>query len=87
MDLGISSRFSVEQIDEIMEGAGLACKKYRIDLAGGDTTSSLTGLTISVTSVGYVEKEKPPEERRCKAKRSDMRYRRSGSSIYGTSAS
>lgn len=56
--LGISSRFSVEQIDEIMEGAGLACKKYKTDLAGGDITSSLTGLTISVTSVGYAEKGK-----------------------------
>ena len=56
--LGISSRFSVEQIDEIFTGAGLACKKYGIDIAGGDTTSSLTGLTISVTSVGYVEKER-----------------------------
>jgi thiamine-monophosphate kinase len=56
--LGVSSRFSVEQIDEIMEGAGLACKKYNADLAGGDITSSLTGLTISVTSVGYAEKGK-----------------------------
>lgn len=56
--LGVSSRFSVEQIDEIMDGAGLACKKYNTDLAGGDTTSSLTGLTISVTSVGYAEKGK-----------------------------
>ena len=56
--LGISSRFSVEEIDEIFTGAGLACKKYGVDIAGGDTTSSLTGLTISVTSAGYVEKEK-----------------------------
>jgi len=55
--LGISSRFSAGQVDEIYEGIKLACKKYGVDLAGGDITSSLTGLTISVTSIGYVEKE------------------------------
>jgi len=56
--LGISSRFSVEQIDEIMEGAGLACKKYKGDNAGGYITSPPAGPTISVTSVGYAEKGK-----------------------------
>jgi len=58
VSLGISSRFSVEQIDEIYEGISLACQKYNIDLAGGDTSSSLTELTISVTAVGSVEKER-----------------------------
>jgi thiamine-monophosphate kinase len=56
--LGISSRFSVEQIEEIYEGISLACEKYNVDLAGGDTTSSLTGLTIGVTAIGAVEKDK-----------------------------
>jgi thiamine-monophosphate kinase len=56
--LGISTRFTVEQIDELYEGVYLACKKYGVDLAGGDTTSSLTGLTIGVTAVGEAEKEK-----------------------------
>ncbi len=55
--LGISSRFSADQVDEIYEGVQLACKKYEVDLAGGDITSSLTGLTISVTSVGYADKK------------------------------
>ena len=55
--LGISSRFSADQVDEIYEGIKLACSKYGVDLAGGDITSSLTGLTISVTSVGYAEKD------------------------------
>jgi thiamine-monophosphate kinase len=55
--LGISSRFTVEQIDELYEGINVACTKYKVDLAGGDTTSSLTGLTISVTGIGKVEKE------------------------------
>jgi len=54
--LGISSRFSVEQIEELYEGINLACDKYKIDLVGGDTTSSLTGLTIGVTALGTVEK-------------------------------
>jgi len=57
ISLGISSRFSVEQIEDLYEGIGLACDKYKVDLAGGDTTSSVTGLTISVTAVGYAEKK------------------------------
>lgn len=52
--LGISSRFNVEQVREIYEGIRLACDKYNVDLAGGDTTSSYTGLTISVTAAGTV---------------------------------
>ena len=56
--LGISSRFSVEEIEDIYEGIHLACEKYKVDLVGGDTTSSLTGLTIGVTAVGSVSKEK-----------------------------
>ena len=55
--LGVGSRFSVEQIDEIYEGIYLACSNYGIDLVGGDITSSLTGLTIGMTSVGLVERE------------------------------
>ncbi len=55
--LGISSRFSLEQIDDLLDGIDLACKKYGVDLAGGDITSSLTGLTLSVTATGSVEKK------------------------------
>lgn len=57
ISLGLSSRFPVEQIEELYEGIGLACEKYKVDLAGGDTTSSLTGLTIGVTAVGHAEKK------------------------------
>ncbi len=56
VSLGISSRFSVEQVDELYEGISLACSKYKVDLAGGDTTSSVTGLTIGVTATGFAEK-------------------------------
>lgn len=55
--LGISSKFSVEQVEELYEGINLACEKYKVDLVGGDTTSSLTGLTIGITALGIVEKE------------------------------
>lgn len=56
--LGISSRFTLEQIEDLYEGIFEACKKYNVDLAGGDITSSLTGMTISVTGTGYaVESE------------------------------
>jgi len=55
--LGISSRFAVEQVDELYEGIHLACNKYNVDLAGGDMTSSVTGLTIGVTAAGHVEKK------------------------------
>jgi thiamine-monophosphate kinase len=58
ISLGISSRFTLEQIDELYDGLYLACEKYKIDLVGGDTTSSLTGLTIGVTAIGSVEKER-----------------------------
>jgi thiamine-monophosphate kinase len=54
--LGVSTRFSVEQIDELYEGIYTACKNYKVDLAGGDITSSITGLTISVTAAGYADK-------------------------------
>lgn len=57
VSLGISSRFSVELLEELYEGISLACDKYKVDLAGGDTTSSITGLTIGLTAVGYAEKK------------------------------
>lgn len=58
VSLAISAKFSVEALEELYEGIYLACEKYGVDLIGGDTTSSLTGLTISVTAIGTVEKGK-----------------------------
>lgn len=57
VSLAISSKFSVEAIDELYAGIHLACEKYGVDLVGGDTTSSLTGLTISVTAIGEADAE------------------------------
>lgn len=55
--LGVSGRFSVEDLEELYAGIRLACTHYDLDLVGGDTTSSLTGLTLSVTTVGVGRKE------------------------------
>jgi thiamine-monophosphate kinase len=57
VSIGISSRFSVEHLEELYEGIYLACEKYGPDLTGGDTTSSQTGLTIGITAVGAVDKD------------------------------
>lgn len=56
VNMAVSGKFSVEAIDELYSGIHLACQKYGVDLVGGDTTSSLTGLTISITVLGEVEK-------------------------------
>lgn len=52
VSIAISSKFSLEAIDELYSGIHLACEKYGVDLVGGDTTTSLTGLTISITAIG-----------------------------------
>lgn len=54
--IAVSAKFSVEAIEELYAGIKLACEKYNVDLVGGDTTSSMTGLTISVTVIGEVKK-------------------------------
>ncbi len=52
VSLGISSKFSLEAIEELYAGMLLACQKYEVDLVGGDTSSSKQGLVISVTAIG-----------------------------------
>ncbi|HEB62338.1 MAG TPA: thiamine-phosphate kinase, partial [Bacteroidetes bacterium] len=58
VSIAISNRFSVEALEELYAGIYLACEKYGVDLVGGDTTSSLKGLVISITAIGQGEKEK-----------------------------
>lgn len=58
VSIGLSGRFTVEMADELYEGIRAACDKYGIDLVGGDTTASMTGLSIAVTAVGSVAKDK-----------------------------
>ncbi len=50
--LAVSSKFSLEHIEELYEGIKLACERYNIDLVGGDTSSSASGLIITVTAIG-----------------------------------
>ena len=57
VNIALSGKFSVEAVEELYSGIHLACEKYGVDLVGGDTTSSLTGLTISVTVLGEAEKD------------------------------
>lgn len=57
VSLGVSSKFPLEAVEEIYKGISLACNKFNIDLIGGDTSSSKQGLIISITSIGYAEKD------------------------------
>ena len=57
VSIAISSKFSIEAIDELYSGIHLACEMYEVDLVGGDTVSSLTGLVISITAIGEAKKE------------------------------
>jgi len=57
VSIAVSAKMSVEALDELYSGIYLACERYGVDLVGGDTTSSLTGLTISVTAIGEAEEE------------------------------
>lgn len=58
VSLGISKRFTVEHIEELYSGIRLACDVYGVDLVGGDTSASVTGLLISITCIGEGEKGK-----------------------------
>ena len=58
VSLAVSKRFSVEDMEALYAGIRLACEQYHVDIVGGDTTSSLTGLAISITCIGEADKNK-----------------------------
>lgn len=58
VSIAISNRFRLEALEELYSGMMLACKKYNVDLVGGDTTISLNGLVISITCIGAAIKDK-----------------------------
>jgi thiamine-monophosphate kinase len=58
VSIAVSSKFSVEALEQLYEGIKKACDFYQVDLVGGDTTSSMTGLVISITAIGSIEKGK-----------------------------
>jgi thiamine-monophosphate kinase len=53
--LALSNRFSLDAVEELYAGMSLACEKYGVDLVGGDTTSSRSGLIISISAIGYAD--------------------------------
>ena len=57
LNIALSSKFSMEAIEEFYDGVKYACDDYNIDLVGGDTTSSTSGLIISGTALGYNSKD------------------------------
>ena len=56
--IAVSNRFPVEALEALYEGIHLACQLYKVDLVGGDTTSSTSGLIISVTAIGEVSEDR-----------------------------
>ena len=58
VSIAVSNRFPLEALEEFYSGIELACKNYKVDLVGGDTSTSITGLIISITAMGQAQKEK-----------------------------
>jgi len=58
VSLGLSNRFSVEAVDELYEGISRACENYKVDLVGGDTCASPSGLIINISIVGFAHPSK-----------------------------
>lgn len=58
VSIAISSRFTVEAIEELYDGIFTACSHYNVDLIGGDTSSTLSGMVISITALGTAKKDK-----------------------------
>jgi len=58
VSIAVSNRFPLEAIEELYSGIQVACEKYNVDLIGGDTSSSMSGLIISITAMGEADEEK-----------------------------
>lgn len=69
VSLGVSSRFTVEHIEELYAGIRLACEAYGVDMVGGDTSASVTGLVISITCLGEAASDDIVKFIRCKTDR------------------
>lgn len=70
ISLSVSSKYTLEALEELYEGIRIACKKYNVDVVGGDTTSSKSGMFISITVIGSVDKDKVVK--RSGAKKNDL---------------
>jgi thiamine-monophosphate kinase len=58
ISVALSKRFSIEDMEDFYAGLRIACEEHNVDIVGGDTSSSLTGLAISITCIGEADKEK-----------------------------
>lgn len=58
LSLGVSSKLPVEALEDLYEGVGFACREQGVDLVGGDTRASMTGLVISITTLGHAKKDR-----------------------------
>ena len=58
VSVALSKRFCVEDLEDFYDGVKLACQSHHVDIVGGDTTSSVTGMTISITCIGVADKDK-----------------------------
>lgn len=58
VSIALSKRFCIEDMEDFYEGLRLACEKHHVDIVGGDTTSSVTGLAISITCIGVADKDR-----------------------------
>ncbi|WP_299764100.1 thiamine-phosphate kinase [uncultured Dokdonia sp.] len=58
VSIAVSNRFPLEALEDLYVGVQTACANYKVDLVGGDTTSSTTGLVISITAIGHTSKDK-----------------------------
>lgn len=70
VNIAVSNRFGIEYLDKVYEGIRHACEVYEVDLVGGDTTSSYSGLILSITAIGEVDETKITE--RSGAKDNDL---------------
>lgn len=58
VSIALGKRFCVEDMEAFYDGLKMACEAHEVDIVGGDTTSSLTGLAISITCIGEADKDK-----------------------------
>ena len=58
VSIALSKRFCIEDLEQFYDGLKLACELHHVDIVGGDTTSSITGLAISITCIGEADKDK-----------------------------
>jgi|GEM_PF-2375574 len=87
VSMGISKRFCVEDLEDFYEGLQTACDKYGVDLVGGDTSASLTGLMIEHHLYWRSGKRQSCFAERGQRQRSDIRFRRPWCCLHGTSTS